>query len=88
MVGSVLHHFSNLLTSKDVKHVFFGLNALIQNSKVAKHPFYYILPKMMFESVSEHFANLRHIKRCNSSVSGLNALFRDIEVAMDSFYSG
>jgi hypothetical protein len=65
-----------------------GLNALFQGSKVVKHPFYYIRPKMMFGSVSEHFAYLPHIKRCNSCVSGLNALFRGIEVAMRPFYSG
>jgi hypothetical protein len=47
---------------------------------IAKHPFYYIQPKMMFGSVSEHFANLRHIKRCITCVSDLNALFRGTEV--------
>jgi hypothetical protein len=57
-----------------------GLNALFQGSEVAKHPFYCIVPKMMFGSVSEHFANLRHIKRCKTCVSGLNALFRGTEV--------
>jgi hypothetical protein len=53
---------------------------------IAKHPFYYIRPKMMFESVSEHFANLRHIKRCKTCVSGLNALFPDSKVAKHPFY--
>jgi hypothetical protein len=57
-----------------------GLNALFQGSKVAKRPFYYIGPKMMFGSVSEHFANLWHIKRCKTCVSGLDALFWGTEV--------
>jgi hypothetical protein len=57
-----------------------GQNALFQGSKFAKHPFYYILPKMMFGSFSEHFANLRHIKICKICVSGLNALFLGTEV--------
>jgi hypothetical protein len=59
---------------------------MFQGSKVAKHPFYYIRPKMMFESVSEHFANLQHIKRCKTCVSGLNALFQDNKVMKHSFY--
>jgi hypothetical protein len=75
-------------TPEKMKTRVLGLNALFQGSKVAKHPFYYIGPKMMFGSVSEHFAYLRHIKRCNSCVSGLNALIRGIEVAMHPFYSG
>jgi hypothetical protein len=72
---------------KKMKNSCLGLNALFQGSKVAKLPFYYILPKMMFGIVSEHFSNLRHIKRCNSCVSGRNALFRGIEVMMHPFYS-
>jgi hypothetical protein len=42
-----------------------GLNALFQGTKVEKHPFYSIRPKMMFGSVMEHFANLVHVKRWN-----------------------
>jgi hypothetical protein len=39
-----------------------SLNALFQATKVVKHPFLSIGPKMMFGSVSEHFANIRHVK--------------------------
>jgi hypothetical protein len=63
-----------------------GLNSLFRGTEVAKHPFYSIRPKMMFESVSEHFANLRHVKRCKTCVSGLNALFRGTEVSNHPFY--
>jgi hypothetical protein len=58
-----------------------GLNALVWGTKLAKHPFYSIGPKMMFGGVSEHFTNFQYKKRCNTSVSGLNALFRGTEVA-------
>jgi hypothetical protein len=64
-----------------------GLNALIQGTEIAKHPFYSIRPKMMFGSVSEHFANLRHVKRCKTCVSGMNALFQGTEAAKHLFYS-
>jgi hypothetical protein len=57
-----------------------------RSTGVAKHPFYYIGPEMMFGSVSEHSANLQRIKRCNNCVSDLNALFRGIKVAMHPFY--
>jgi hypothetical protein len=88
MFRSVLDHIAKLRHIKRCKHVCLGVNALFQDSKVAKHPFYNIEPKMMFRSVSEHFAILRYIKRYNSCVSGLNALFRGTEVAMHPFYSG
>jgi predicted metal-dependent HD superfamily phosphohydrolase len=88
MFESVSEHFANLRHIKGCKTCVLGLNALFQDSKVMKHPFYYIRPKMMFGSVSEHFANLQHIKRCNSCVSGLDALFRGTEVALHPFYSG
>jgi hypothetical protein len=39
-----------------------GLNALFWCTKLGKHPFYSIRPKMMFGSVTEHFFNLRHVK--------------------------
>jgi hypothetical protein len=51
MFGSVLLYFANLS----------GLNALFPETKVVKHPFYSIRPKMMFRTVSVHFANLRHV---------------------------
>jgi hypothetical protein len=88
MFESVSEHFANLRHIKRCKTCFSGLNALFQDSKVMKHPFYYIRPKMMFGSLSELFANLLLIKRRNSCVSGLNELFRGIEVAMHPFYSG
>jgi acid stress-induced BolA-like protein IbaG/YrbA len=40
-----------------------GLNALFRGTKVAKHPFYSIGPKMMYVSVAEHLDNLLHVKR-------------------------
>jgi hypothetical protein len=60
-----------------------GLNALYRGTKVAKHPFYSIRPKMMFRSVSEHF----DVKRCKTCVSGLNALFQGTKVVKHPFYS-
>jgi hypothetical protein len=50
-------------------------NALFQGTKVVKHPFQSIGPKMMCASVSDDFANLPHVKRCKACVSGLNAQF-------------
>jgi hypothetical protein len=38
------------------------LNALFRGTKVVKHPFYSIGPKMMFGSVTEHFAIVQHVK--------------------------
>jgi hypothetical protein len=52
MFGSVLLYFAKLS----------GLNALFPETKVVKHLFYSIRPKMMFRTVSMHFANLRHVK--------------------------
>jgi hypothetical protein len=60
-----------------------GLNALYRGTKVAKHPFYSIKPKMMFTSVSEHF----DVKRCKTCVSGLDALFGGTKVTKHPFYS-
>jgi hypothetical protein len=59
------------------------LNALYRGTKVAKHSFYSITPKMMFRSVSEHF----DVKRCKTCVSDLHALFRGTKVAKPPFYS-
>jgi hypothetical protein len=39
-----------------------SLSALFCDTKVLKHPFYSIGPKMMFGSVLGHFANLWHVK--------------------------
>jgi acid stress-induced BolA-like protein IbaG/YrbA len=64
-----------------------SLNALFRGTKVAKHPFYSIGPKMMYGSVAEHFYNLFHVKRWKLVCSGLNALFRGTNVAKDPFYS-
>jgi hypothetical protein len=63
-----------------------GLNALFPGTKVVKHPFLSIGPKMMFGSVSKHFANLRHVECWKTRVSGLNALFRGTKVAKHPFY--
>jgi hypothetical protein len=40
-----------------------GLNALFRRTKVEKHPFYSIGPKMIYGSVTELLANLVHVKR-------------------------
>jgi hypothetical protein len=40
-----------------------GLIALFWGTKVEKHPFYSIGPKMIYGSVTELFANLVHVKR-------------------------
>jgi hypothetical protein len=45
-----------------MQNLCLSLNALFRGTKVAKHAFYSIGPKMMFGSVSEHFDNLWHIK--------------------------
>jgi hypothetical protein len=60
-----------------------GMNALYRGTKVAKHPFYSIIPKLMFRSVSEHF----DVRRCKTCVSGLNALFWGTKVAKHPLYS-
>jgi hypothetical protein len=60
-----------------------GLNALYRGTKVAKGPFYSIIPKMMFRSVSKHL----DVKRCKTCVSDLYALFRGTTVAKHPFYS-
>jgi hypothetical protein len=45
-----------------MQNLCFGPECTISGTKVPKHPFWSIRPKMMFGSVSEHFANLRHVK--------------------------
>jgi hypothetical protein len=60
--GSVSEHFANLQHVKRCKTCVSGPNALFRGTKVVKHPFYSIGPKMMFESVTEHFANLRQVR--------------------------
>jgi hypothetical protein len=70
-----------------MKNSCFGPECTIfQGSKVAKHAFYCVRPKMMFGSVPEHFAKLRYIKRCKCRVSGLNALYRGAELEWYPFY--
>jgi hypothetical protein len=58
---TVTEHFANLVHIKYEK-LCFGPNALFWRTKVEKHPFYSIAPKMIYGSVIEHFANLRHVK--------------------------
>jgi hypothetical protein len=67
--------FANLRHVMRWKTYVSARNTLFQDTEVAKHPFDYIGPKMMFESVSEHFTNLWHMKRSKSCVLGQNALF-------------
>jgi hypothetical protein len=62
MFGSISEHVANLRHVKRCKTCVSGLNALFRGTKVLKHPFYSIGPKMMFGSVTEHFANLRQVK--------------------------
>jgi hypothetical protein len=52
--ASILVHW----TQNDV----LGLNALFRDTKVAKHPFYAIGPKLIFGCVLVHFANLLRVK--------------------------
>jgi hypothetical protein len=73
MFGCVSEYFANLRQLK-MQNLCFEPECTISGTKVAKHPFYSIEPKMMSGCVSEHFANLRRVKRCKSFVSGLNAL--------------
>jgi hypothetical protein len=60
--GIVSEHFVNIRHVKRCKTCVSGLNALFRGTKIVKHPFYSIGPKMMFERVLEHFANLQHVK--------------------------
>jgi hypothetical protein len=62
MFASVSDDFTNLQHVKRCRTCVLGLNVLIRGTKVVKHPFYSIGPKMMFGSVSWHFANLGHVK--------------------------
>jgi hypothetical protein len=62
MFASVSDNFTNLQHGKRCKTCVLGPKAIFRGTKVVKHPFYSIGPKMMFASVSEHFANLRHVK--------------------------
>jgi hypothetical protein len=70
-----------------MQNLCFGKKCTFLGTKVEKHPFYSIGPKMMFGSVSEHFTNLRQVKRCKTCVLGLNTLFRGTEVVKHPFYS-
>jgi hypothetical protein len=79
--------FTNLRHVKRCKTCVSGLKEQFQGIEVLKHPFYPIVPKMMFRSVLKHFANLGHLERCKTCVSGLNALFRHTKVVKHPFYS-
>jgi hypothetical protein len=59
MFRSVSEHFD----VKRCKTCVSGLYALFRSTKVAKHPFYSIAPKMIYGSVTENYANLRHVIR-------------------------
>jgi hypothetical protein len=80
MFASVSEDFANLQHVKTCKTCVLGLNALFRGTKVVKHPFKSIGPKMMFASVSDDFAHLWHVKTCKTCVLGLNALFRGNKV--------
>jgi hypothetical protein len=62
MFASFSDNSTNLQHVKRCKTCVLGLNALFRGTKVVKHPFKSIGPKMMFWSVSWHFANLGHVK--------------------------
>jgi acid stress-induced BolA-like protein IbaG/YrbA len=62
MFGSVSEHFANLQHVKRCKTCVLVLNAQFRGTKVVKHPFKSIGPKMMYGSVSEYFANPRQVK--------------------------
>jgi hypothetical protein len=62
MFVSISEHFNNLLHVKRCKTCVSGMNALFRATKVVKHSFYSIGPKMTYRNVSERFANLRHVK--------------------------
>jgi hypothetical protein len=61
-IWSVSVYFTNLRHGIRCKTCVSGLNALFPETKVVKHPFYSIGPKMMFRSGSVPFANLQHVK--------------------------
>jgi hypothetical protein len=47
---------------KKMHNLSSSLSALFWGTKVGKHPFYSVGPKMLFGSVSEHFANIWHVQ--------------------------
>jgi hypothetical protein len=67
MSRNVLEHFAILWHVK-LRNLCPSLNALFRGTKVVKHPFYSIGPKMVFRSVSKHFADLWHVKICKTCV--------------------
>jgi hypothetical protein len=52
MFGSVSEYFTNLRQVKRCKNCVSGLNALFRDTEVVKHPFFSVLPIMMFSSSS------------------------------------
>jgi hypothetical protein len=60
-LGALWSTSLTLCTQKD-KTCVLGLNALFRGTKVAKHPFNSIWPKIIYWRAMEHFANLGHVK--------------------------
>jgi hypothetical protein len=58
MFASVSDDFTNLWHVKTRTTRVSGMNALFWGTKVVKHPFYSIGPKMKFGSVSKHSLTL------------------------------
>jgi hypothetical protein len=56
-----------------------GLNALFWGTKVGKHPFFSIGPKMMFGIVSKHFGNLLHVKNAKLVFFGLECTISEYQ---------
>jgi hypothetical protein len=80
-------YFANLRHVNRCKSCVSCLKALFTRTKVVKHPFLSIGPKMMFGSALEHFANLRHVELWKTRVLGLNALFPGTKVVKHPFLS-
>jgi hypothetical protein len=85
MFASVLDDFGNIRHVKACKTCVLDINAIFRGTKVVKHLFKSIGPKMMFVSVSNDFANLRHVKTCKTCVLGLNAPFQGNKVVKHPF---
>jgi hypothetical protein len=71
--------------TKKMQNFYSSLNALFWGTKVVKHPFQSIGPKMMFASVSDNFTNVQDVKRYKTCVWGLNALSRGTKVVKHPF---
>jgi hypothetical protein len=58
----VFQSISLTFGTQKMQNMCFGVECTISGTKVVKHPFYSIGPKLMFGCVTGYFANLWHVK--------------------------